>query len=106
MRCLELPTPMGADEASLPASAEILVFRVRCFLSIFDANQLQFLYQIPTICIRPVRQHMALPATPGMSATDRSPCPGECAGDIVPEGGGNTPCAGHGSGFSVRLSGL
>jgi hypothetical protein len=76
---------MGAAVATLPASAETLVFRERCFLSIFDANQPQFLYQFPTIRIWLVRQRMALRSIAGMSATDRSPCPGECAGDMVPK---------------------
>jgi hypothetical protein len=85
---------MGAAVAILPASAETLVFREQCFLSIFDANQPQFLYQFPTIRIWLVRQHMALRATVGISATDRSPCPGECAGDIVPKDA-ETPRAPH-----------
>jgi hypothetical protein len=32
--------------------------------------------------------------------------PWECAGEVVPEGGRNTPGDAHRSGFRVRLSGL
>jgi hypothetical protein len=42
---------MSATAAMLAASAETLVFSGRCFLSIFDANQPQFLYEFPTIGI-------------------------------------------------------
>jgi len=52
MRCLELPGRQWAQlRPTLPASAETLVFSGRCFLSVFDANQPDFLYEFPTIRI-------------------------------------------------------
>jgi hypothetical protein len=52
MRCLELPGRQWAQlRPTLAASAETLVFSARCFLSIFDANQPQFVYEFPTIRI-------------------------------------------------------
>jgi len=77
---------MSATAAMLAASAETLVFSGRCFLSIFDANQPRFLYEFPTIRIwlKLIKSAFAeIPSSAGaycgerhLSATDRSPCPG------------------------------
>jgi hypothetical protein len=77
---------MSATAVMLAASAETLVFSGRCFLSIFDANQPQFLYEFPTIGIwlKLIKNAFAeIPSSAGahcgerhLLATDRSPCPG------------------------------
>jgi hypothetical protein len=86
---------MGPAVATLPASAETLVFRERCFLSIFDANQPQFLYEFPTIGIwlKLIKSAFAeIPSSAGahcgerhLSATDRSPCPGNATVKSCPK---------------------
>ena len=86
---------MSATAAMLAASAETLVFSGRCFLSIFDANQPQFLYEFPTIGIwlKLIKSAFAeIPSSAGahcgerhLSATDRSPCPGNATVKSCPK---------------------
>jgi len=106
---------MSATAAMLPASAETLVLSGRCFLSIFDANQPQFLYEFPTIgiwlkLIKRIRRNPVVGRCSlwrAASVGNRPfTMPWECDGEVVPEGGRNTPGVAHGSGFRVRLSGL
>jgi hypothetical protein len=86
---------MSATAVMLAASAETLVFSGRCFLSIFDANQPQFLYEFPTIgiCLKLIKNAFAeIPSSAGahcgerhLLATDRSPCPGNATVKSCPK---------------------